>query len=134
MSDGVHPLAPHHLPGFIVGPGETDTLFTVMAVVLLAVILIIGNLYFKLHSLPERMAHRANNVQFQVVAVLCLLALFTHNHLFWIAALLLALVRIPDFSSPLARIADALELRERGRDPRVRGTSDPVNGGAGEGI
>jgi hypothetical protein len=43
------------------------------------------------------------------VAVLCLLALFTHNHLFWIIALLLAFVRIPDFETPLYTIADSLK-------------------------
>lgn len=129
MVENLHPLAPHHLPGFIAGPGESDVLFTVMAIVLLAVVLIIGNLYFKLHSLPERMAHRANRVQLQVVAVLCLLALFTHNHLFWIAALLLALVQIPDFLSPLARIADALERRERGDALHARATDETRGAG-----
>jgi hypothetical protein len=109
MMHDLHPLASDHLPGFIAAPGESDVLFIVMIVVLLAAVLIVGNLYFKIHSLPERIAHRGNKIQFQVVAVLCLLALFTHNHLFWISALLLALVQIPDFSSPLARIADALE-------------------------
>ena len=133
MSDGVHALAPHHLPPFITGPGESDVLFSVMAIVLLAVVLIIGNLYFQLHSLPERMAHRTSKVQFEVVAVLCLLALFTHNHLFWIAALLLALVQIPDFSSPIARIAEALERMERREAPRARGTSDAASDTAGEG-
>ena len=41
--------------------------------------------------------------------MLALLALFTHNHLFWIAALLLALVQFPDFSSPLGSMARSLE-------------------------
>lgn len=124
MSDGMHALAPHHLPPFIAGPGESDILFTIMAIVVLAVVLIIGNLYFKLHSLPERMAHRTSKVQFEVVAVLCLLALFTHNHLYWIAALLLALVQIPDFSSPIARIAESLERMERRDASPARGASD----------
>jgi multisubunit Na+/H+ antiporter MnhF subunit len=114
MAAELHPLAPHHLPGFIVGPGESDTLLTVMLVVLLAAVLLVGNLYFKLHALPERIAHRTNKVQFQVVAVLALLALFTHNNLFWIAALLLALVQLPDFSTPLTRIAAALERLQGG--------------------
>jgi hypothetical protein len=112
----IHPLAPHHLPPFITAPGETDLLFNAMVVVILAVVLMIGNLYLKLHSMPERMAHRTNRVQFEIVAVLCLLALFTHNHLFWIAGLLLALVQIPDFSTPIGRMADSLE-RLSGRQP-----------------
>jgi hypothetical protein len=38
-----------------------------------------------------------------------LLALFTHIHLFWIAALLLALVDLPDFGTPLRSIAGSVE-------------------------
>jgi len=37
------------------------------------------------------------------------LALFTHIHLFWIAALLLALIDLPDFGTPLGRIAGSVE-------------------------
>jgi hypothetical protein len=112
----LHPLAPHHLPAFITVPGENDLLFNAMVVMILAIVLMVGNLYLKLHSLPERMAHRTNRVQFEIVAVLCLLALFTHNHMFWIAGLLLALVQIPDFSTPIGRMADSLE-RLSGRQP-----------------
>jgi hypothetical protein len=54
------------------------------------------------------MSHGASQLQFQLVAVLSLLALFTHIHAFWIAALLLALVPIPDFWTPLASMADSL--------------------------
>jgi hypothetical protein len=61
------------------------------------------------------MSHRANKVQFEIVAVLALLALFTHQHLYWIAALLLALVTIPDFSTPLNTIADSLEKLTGGK-------------------
>jgi multisubunit Na+/H+ antiporter MnhF subunit len=84
-------------------------LLVAMLIFLLAVILFVGNLYFQLHSLPERMAHRMNHMQMQVVAVLCLLALFTHNHVFWVAALLLALVQFPDFSTPINSISQSLE-------------------------
>jgi len=38
-----------------------------------------------------------------------LLALFTHIHLLWIAALLLALVDLPDFGTPLRSIAGSVE-------------------------
>ena len=88
MSDALHPVAPHHLPPFITPPGETDVLLVVMIVVVAAMILAIGLLYLRLHALPERMAHRGHKIQFEIVAVLALLALFTHNHLFWIAGLL----------------------------------------------
>lgn len=109
MSDALNPLAPHHLPPFITPPGETDVLMNVMIVVVIAIILAIGTLYLRLHALPERMAHRGHKIQFEIVAVLALLALFTHNHLFWIAGLLLALVQIPDFSTPLASMAESQE-------------------------
>jgi hypothetical protein len=38
-----------------------------------------------------------------------LIALFTHMHIFWIAALLLALIDLPDFGTPLNRIAGSAE-------------------------
>ena len=109
MSEALHPLAAHHLPPFITPPGETDVLMVVMIVFIVAIIIAVGNLYLRLHSLPERMAQRAHKIQFEIVAVLALLALFTHNHLYWVAALLLALVRIPDFWTPLATMAEAQE-------------------------
>ena len=109
MSDALHPLAAHHLPLFITPPGKTDVLMVVMIVFIIGTILAVGNLYLRLHSLPERMAHRTHKLQFEIVAVLALLALFTHNHLYWIAALLLALVPIPDFWTPLTTMADAQE-------------------------
>ncbi|WP_419693214.1 hypothetical protein ACN2CC_17925 [Mesorhizobium muleiense] len=68
-------LAPHHLPGFIVAPGETDVLFTGSVIFIIALLMMLGSLYFWLHSLPERIAHGASQVQFQLVAVLALLAL-----------------------------------------------------------
>lgn len=104
-----HPAATGHLPHFVTAPGESDVLMTVMAVFLLVILLTVGNLYLKLHSLPERMAHRTKKVQFQIVAVLGLLALFTHNHAFWIAALLLALIDLPDFTAPLRSMSRSLE-------------------------
>ncbi len=109
MSDQLHPLAPHHLPGFITAPGETDVLMVVMGIFLIVAVLVVGNFYLHLHSLPERMAHKSQKLQFEIVAVLGLLALFTHVHIFWIAALLLALVDLPDFSTPLSSIANSVE-------------------------
>lgn len=112
MSDpvaaGVHPLATEHFPVFLTAPGETDVLLVVMAIFMFSAVVGIGIFYFKLHSLPEQMAHRGQKVQFEIVAVLGLLSLFTHNHLFWIAALLLAFVPLPDFSTPLTSMAQSL--------------------------
>jgi hypothetical protein len=102
-------MAPHHLPGFITAPGDTDVWMVVMGVFLIVAVLAVGNFYLKLHSLPERMAHKSQKLQFEIVAVLGLLALFTHVHLFWIAALLLAMIDLPDFGTPLRSIAGSVE-------------------------
>jgi multisubunit Na+/H+ antiporter MnhF subunit len=119
MTEDPNSAAPHHLPFFITAPEQTDVLLVAMLILLLAAILFIGNLYFQLHSLPERMAHRVNHMQMQVVAVLCLLALFTHNHVFWIAALLLALLEFPDFSTPINSISQSLEKLSSGDEPSL---------------
>ncbi len=109
MSATMNPAAPHHLPGFITAPGESDVLLNGAAVFLVVIVLLLGSVYFRLHALPEHMAHRnAHKLQFEVVAILALLALFTHNNLFWVAALLLALVPIPDFHGPLDTMAQSL--------------------------
>jgi NADH:ubiquinone oxidoreductase subunit 5 (subunit L)/multisubunit Na+/H+ antiporter MnhA subunit len=109
MTETLHPAAPHHLPAFITAPGETDVLMVVMAVFLVIAVLAVGLLFLRLHTLPERMAHKSHKLQFEIVAVLGLLALFTHMHIFWVAGLLLALIDIPDFGWPLRRIAGSLE-------------------------
>ena len=109
MTEPLHPAATHHLPPFITAPGETDVLFVAMAIFVLLAVIGIGIFYFKLHALPEQMAHRGQKVQFEIVAVLALIALFTHNHAFWIAGLLLALIPLPDFTTPLTSIAGSLE-------------------------
>jgi hypothetical protein len=109
MTASQHPAAPHHLPGFITAPGETDVLMVVMAVFLVLVVLGVGILFLRLHTLPERIAHRRHKLQFEIVAVLGLIALFTHMHIFWVAGLLLALIDFPDFSGMLGRIAGSVE-------------------------
>jgi len=108
LHEELHLMTPHHLPFYFVKPGETDVLMIVMGIFLIVAILGVGNLYLRLHSLPERMAHKSQKLQFEIVAVLGLLALFTHIHLFWIAALLLALVDLPDFGTPMRSIADSV--------------------------
>jgi hypothetical protein len=109
MTESIHPAASHHLPFFITAPGETDVLMVVMCIILVISILGFGSLFFRLHTLPERMAHRSHKLQFEIVAVLGLLALFTHIHLFWVAGLLLAMIDIPDFGGSLSRIAGSTE-------------------------
>jgi hypothetical protein len=102
-------MTPHHLPFYMAKPGETDVLMIVMGVFLVLAVLGVGNIYLRLHSLPERRAHKGQKLQFEIVAVLGLISLFTHNHIFWIAGLLLALIDLPDFSTPLTRIAGSVE-------------------------
>jgi hypothetical protein len=104
-----HPAALHYLPMFITAPGETDVLMVIMGIFLALAVLAFGILFFRLHSLPERMAHKSHKIQFEIVAVLCLIALFTHMHIFWIAALLLAVIDLPDFGTSLNRIAGSAE-------------------------
>jgi hypothetical protein len=102
-------MAPHHLPFYITSPGEPDVLMIAMGIFLVAAVLWVGTLYWRLHSLPERMAHKSQKLQFEIVAILGLLSLFTHIHLFWVAALLLAMIDLPDFSTPLRSIAGSVE-------------------------
>ena len=105
----MHPAAPHHLPFFIPGADGSDTLMVVMGVFLVVTVLWVGTLYWKLHSLPERMAHKSQKLQFEVVAVLGLISLFTHEHIFWVAGLLLAMIDLPDFGTPVRSIANSVE-------------------------
>lgn len=98
-----------HYPVFITEPGTPDVLFNVVLVFIVLVIFLIGAFYFRLHALPEQMAHSKSPVQYQLVAILALIGLVTHNNLFWIAALLLAAISIPDFLTPLRSIAVSLQ-------------------------
>jgi hypothetical protein len=108
LTEKLHPAAPHHLPPFITAPGETDVLMLAMGLLLIVAVLVVGNLFFQLHSLPERMAHKSQKLQFEIVAVLGLLSLFTHIHLFWVIALMLALIELPDITTPLRSIAGSV--------------------------
>jgi len=117
MSAEANPAAPHHLPIFITEPGQTDVLFNVMLGFLIVMVLLIIIFYFTLHSLPERIAHKGQKIQFELVAILALISLFTHNHFFWIAGLLLAFIPMPDFSTPLEQMAESLGRMAGWRKP-----------------
>lgn len=82
-------------------------LMAVMAVFLVVFVLIVGLVYFRLHALPDTFAHK--KIQFEIVCVLGLLAMFTHMHIFWISGLLLAMIDFPDFSGALKRITASIE-------------------------
>ena len=84
-------------------------LYNVTVVFVIAMIVLFGVIFLTIHSLPERLAHKTKKIQLDIVAVLCLLALLTNEHVFWVAALLLAYVDFPDFLTPITRIAKAAE-------------------------
>ena len=96
-----------HIPWFIAGPGQPDVLMFLMAAFLVLTVFMFGILMLRLHHLPEHIAHKEQKVQYQVVATLGLLAMFTHENLFWIAGLLLAMIDLPDLSGLLNRIANS---------------------------
>ena len=108
MTAITHRLAPPELPSYIGAADGSDPLFTAVTFILILVLMGVVVLYFKLHSIPEHLAQKHNNTQTQLIMVLAVLALFTHNHLFWVAALVLALIKIPDFISPINSIASSL--------------------------
>lgn len=109
MSPSKNPAAPHELPIFITAPADTDVLFVVTTTVVIGMVLLVGVLFFWLHSLPERVAHKSKKFQFEIVAILGLISLFTHQHIFWVAGLLLAYIELPNFSHPLRSMAHSLE-------------------------
>jgi hypothetical protein len=115
-----HPAAPEHLPPFLPGADGADPLMIVTGLILISAVIGFGLVFLRLHTMPERMAHRGHKLQFEIVAVLGLLALFTHIHLFWVAGLLLALIDIPDLIQPLQRIAGSSE-RIAGSTERIAG-------------
>jgi hypothetical protein len=118
-----HSAASHHLPWFLTAPGEPDTLFTITTVLVIATVPGLGVVFFRLHSLPERLGHK--KLQFEIVAVLGLLSLFTHVHAFWVAGLLLALIDLPDFQTPLGRIATSLERMSGSESPAAEAEPAP---------
>lgn len=109
MSGDLHPLAPHTLPPFVGAADSSDPLFSAITFIVIIMVLVIGVFYLKLHAIPEQLAHKHSNTQSQLIMVLALLALFTHNNVFWVAALILALLKFPDFLTPINSISDSLK-------------------------
>ena len=125
MSTAPHPAAPHVLPFFLPGPDGSDPVLMGTGIFLILAVLAFGLLFLRLHTLPERLAHRGKKFQFEIVAVLGLIALFTHMHIFWVIGLLLALIDLPDITGPMRRIAGSAErlagLPPGGGDPQEAG-------------
>ena len=109
MSGELHPLAPHTLPPFVGAADGSDPLFSAIIFIVILAVLGVGVFYLKVHAIPEQLAHKHGNTQSQLIMVLALLALFTHNNIFWVAALILALLKLPDFLTPINSISDSLK-------------------------
>ena len=108
-----------HIPGYLAG-ANSDPLMVVMAVILIVIVLIAGVFYFKLHAIPEHIAHGKNHTQIQLITILTILALFTHNNIFWVAALVLAVVELPDFLTPLQSIAKSLATIAQSKEQKTQ--------------
>lgn len=121
----MNPPKAEHLPFYITAPGGTDYLFVAVTIAFIATIMLVGVLYLRLHHLPDHIASRGQKVQLELVGVLGLIAMFTHNNVFWIAALLLALITVPDISTPLASVARSL-ARIAARESATTSASVPV--------
>jgi len=128
VSDQLHPAATHHLPFFITAPGETDVVLNITLWFVVACIILTGVIFLTIHSLPERMAHNSKKILLDLIALLCLLALLTHEHLFWFIAIILAFIDIPDFLTPVNSIAKSMKslaAQEGGVEPADVSTSIP---------
>lgn len=111
--------APAELPFYATAYGQTDTLMLICAGLILVGLVFGGVFYLHLHSVPDRMAHEANHTQLQLIGILTLIALFTHNNIFWIAAIILAALNPPDLMTPIQSMARSLQRMaggERARD------------------
>ena len=119
MNDSPAIVVRDYLPFYITGPGEFDILFAAVAIALIAIVVGFGALYFTIQAIPDRLAKGTSKSQMQLVGLLGLISLFTLNNLYWIAAILLAAIRIPDFVTPLMDIARSLRSRT-GRETKAR--------------
>ena len=117
MEPAHHPMMPEHLPPYLTAADGSDFVFTFIVVLVVIATLLLGIAYFTLHALPERMAHKSNATQLQLVSILAILALFTHNNIFWVAALVLAAFRPPDLLTPLSSMAASLAALAK-REPQ----------------
>lgn len=109
MNTTMNSAAPSHLPFWLPGPDGSDPVLAGTGIALAAAVLAFGLLMLRIHMLPDHIADRGHKVQLEIVAVLGLLSMVSGIHGFWVAALLLALIDIPDFTGPLRRIAGSTE-------------------------
>lgn len=124
--DKIPMLMPEHIPGYVTAADGSDFLMTVMVFFLIIVILGIGVGYLTLHAIPERLAHHANHSQLQIISILAVLALFTHNSLFWVAALVLATFKVPDYFGTLRSMARSLRRISLSDERATAPESEPM--------
>lgn len=115
-----------NIPAYLAG-ADSDPLMIVMAILVIVIILLAGVFYFKLHAIPEHIAHGKNHTQIQLITILTVLALFTHNNIFWVAALILAVVELPDFLSPLKSIAKSLAIIAQQKNKSLDPNAEPIS-------
>lgn len=108
MNEPTAKMVHDNLPFYITGPGESDILFAAVTISLIAIVVGFGALYFTIQAIPDRIVKGSSKSQMQLVGLLGLISLFTMNNLYWIAAILLAAIRIPNFMAPLTDIARSL--------------------------
>lgn len=132
MSDTVSQIDMESLPYFITPPGETDQMMLILAISMPVILLVFGAFFLHLHSVPDRMAHKASHNQLQLIGILTLLALFTHNNVLWLLALIVAALNPPDLLTPLRSMARSLARLSRRADGNDRRGSAPQDIGAGE--
>ena len=97
------------LPFFITAPGESDLLFAAVTILLILVVLGFGAMYFTIQAIPDRLVEGTSKAQMQLVGILGLVSLFTMNNIYWVAALLLAAIRLPDFVTPQKSMSRSLK-------------------------
>ena len=68
-------MPPRRLPFHLAAGSGTDVLTVVMGVFPAATVLWVGTLYWRLRSLPERVAHKSKRLPFEILAILGLLSL-----------------------------------------------------------
>ena len=109
MSEPLHPAAPHHLPGFITAPGETDVLMIVVGIFL--VLAVLGG---RQPLFASAYLAGANGAQVAEAAIRdrggawLAGAVYAQPPVLG-AGLLLAMIDLPDFGTPLRRIAGSVE-------------------------
>jgi hypothetical protein len=113
-----NPIATEHMPFFITAPGDSDVLFNISVVFTVAMFVLTGVIWLTIQSLPDRIANKSQKVQLDVVALLCLLSILFRENIFWVAALILAFLDIPDLLTPVKRIAASVAtVARRGKKP-----------------